>query len=112
MPVLFGKLHDFVFDRWAIARTNSFDLPAVEGRAFQVLANAGVNFWVSVAKIARNLRKGYFRCGEAESAGRAVALLRLHLSEIDTLADEPRGRPRFQSQDRQAQVPQMVGESE
>src|ERR1035438_1448473 len=56
MRKLIGELDDLVFNRRTIARAGRLNLPAIHGRAMDVLADNAVRFFGSESDVARHLR--------------------------------------------------------
>src|SRR5271170_3110 len=55
MAILIGKLDDLILNRRTVARTNPFNLTAVQRRSRNILANDRVSFLRRVGNVAGNL---------------------------------------------------------
>src|ERR1051326_6425984 len=111
MPVLILKFDHLVFNRRAVPRTDSLDLPAIERRTTHIAANDRMDFLVRMRDIAADF--------VFEAAGRAkrewrrfrISPLLLECAEIDAAAIQPRRGSSFQATPIEAQAPDAVCQS-
>ena len=94
---LVRELHDLVFNRRAVARADTLNLPGIERRAVNVLANHAVRFVVGQGNPADGL---FLRNGvraEAEGRGHGIAGLHFELRKVNGAAVEARRRSGLQA---------------
>src|SRR5215831_11187262 len=96
MARLLAELDDLVLDRRAVARSDSFDVSAIERRFVQVAPYHVVDRLVRIADEAFDLRAVYRIGLERERNGALVAGLPLELSVVDRAAVQPWRSPGLQ----------------
>ncbi len=77
MPGFIRERNDLIFDRRAVPRTNSFDLPAEERRSRNVVTNDLVSFLGCVGDVTRNLSAIDPGRHERERSRLGISMLRL-----------------------------------
>src|SRR5579863_6526061 len=93
MPRLIGKLDDLVFDGGAVPRTNSLNLPAIEGRPGDAVAEKLMRFLRRIGDIARYLLSLYLLGKKGERSWLRVSSLRLEARPINGSPIQPRRGP-------------------
>ena len=97
VPFPMGKSHDLVFERRAIPRSHTADLPVEQRRLVDVPANQIVNALGRVEQVTRYLGP-IDRVGEERKGlRRMIAVLLGEGGEVDASAVEPGRRARLQS---------------
>ena len=98
MLVAIGKAHDFVFDRRAVTRADTFNHPGVHGAAIEVAADHLMGFLVGVRDIARYLARMLIRGShKREDRHRVIAVLLRQHAKIDGACVNTRWSTRFQA---------------
>src|SRR5690606_23193851 len=104
---LVGEAVDLVFDRWAVARADTFDNAGVHGRTIEPAANDVVRLRVGVGHPAARLLRMFCRIADkAHDRNRRVAPLLLQPVENHRARVDARRRAGFQTIDPQRQFAQ------
>src|SRR5215216_6874535 len=89
MTRLVRKLYDFVFYRWAVSRTDAFDLPRIERRLGEVRSNRIMHLFGRVADIALDLFLLQTVSRKRERHRHFIARLRLERAPVNCSAIQP-----------------------
>ena len=109
MRVAIGEAHHFIFDRWAVARTDPFDHACVHRTAIEVIADHLMRLLIGMGDVAGHLLRMLRRVAhKRENRHRVVAILRRQHAEIDGAGVDARRRAGFQTADAQRQFPQTA----
>ena len=96
VPLLVGKLDDFILDGGAIPGPNTLDRAAIHGRKMEIVPDHLMGSGVGVGDKARDLRQLDAAIPKAELADRLVPFLLLQSLPIDGVLPQPGGRAGFQ----------------
>src|SRR5436190_462040 len=97
MPVLVGKLDDFIFDRGAISRSSALDFSRIHRTARNPGANQVVGLGIGKSYMAGNLRQFDMVFREAKFFSGSIAPLNLQLGIINAFSIQSRAGAGFQS---------------
>src|SRR5438128_12417075 len=112
MRFFIWKLHDLIFDRRAIARSNRLNLSAVHRRAVHVLADDAMRLCCGVGDVTRHLRVVMRDALGAKTERRRIDVARLLLETrpVDAAPVKPRRSTRLQPAAAQAEILQRLAE--
>src|SRR3990167_7555168 len=106
-----GKADNFVFNRGAVARANSFNDTGIHGRLFEAITNKIMGLFIGMGDVTARLFWMLFGAAhEGKHGGGGVAKLLFHGAEINGSTINARRRARFKSIDAEWEVAQTGGE--
>ena len=110
--LLVGKLHDLVFDRRTVSRTDRLDLPAVHGRAVHVLADDAMRLCRGPGDVARHLRVVMRNALGAKAERRRIDVARLlgKARPVDAASVEARRSSGLEPASAQAELLQSLAQ--
>src|SRR5579875_2001180 len=92
-----GKLYNLIFNRRTVPRPKTFNLPAIERRAPDILPQNPVRFFGWIRQKTSNLLAVYPIREEGKRRRVRIAVLRLKTRPVNGAAIEPRWRARLQA---------------
>src|SRR6476661_585405 len=104
MSVLIGEFDDLILDRRAVSRSNPFDLPGIQRRVMQILADRLMQSLARVADMALYLRLLNPFCGKRKCYWLFVGRLSLECVPINRSAIKPWRSTGFQPANRKSQL--------
>ena len=110
--VLVRKFDDLVFDGWAIARADAFDLAGIHGRTMHVFADQPQGLGRGEGDVAADLRLHDLLGAEAERRRLSVAGLLFERIPFDGSAVEARRRAGLESAGSESQPAQRFAQKD
>src|SRR5437762_8893501 len=109
MTVAGREAHHLVFNGWAIARSDAFDLTRIDRRAGEILPDDGMGSRCGGRDVAGDLPRCDLPGEEREWHGRVIAMLDVKAGPIHGSPVEARRRPRLEPPHGEAKAPESAG---